>query len=58
MYSSTLNTALCATVGVAFPQHVMPVKINVSAYSACVILVYVPVTLLPKSVSELLIIYD
>jgi hypothetical protein len=55
MYSSALNTALCATAGVAFPQHVAPVKINVLPYSACGISVYVPVTLLPKSVTELLV---
>ena len=58
VYSSTLNTVLCATVGVAFPLHLAPVKINELTYSACVILVYVPVTLLPKSVTEMLIVYD
>ena len=50
MYSSTLNTALCATVGVAFPLHLAPVEINVLTYSACVSFLYVPVTLLTKSV--------
>ena len=50
MHSTTLNTTLCATVGLAFPQHLTPGQITPLAHSACIILVYLTIIILPKTV--------